>query len=118
MSPLPNVFAITPLIGVEIENTRWASPVLQGRLGLRLGYQFSTGDSFLAGTCNQETFSDSSTSCSAPLAQAFLAFTFYERIRLQAGVEWFPYFLPPMNENKKNNWNILIAIGWQWISPF
>ncbi|MBN2673841.1 MAG: patatin-like phospholipase family protein [Deltaproteobacteria bacterium] len=118
MGPEPNVFAMTPLIGMELEKTTWSSAVMQGRLGVRLGYQLSTGDSFTRGVCDLEQFSIDSRGCSAPVGQLFLALTFYERVRVQGGVEWFPYFLPPMSENDQNVFNGFLEIGWQWISPF
>lgn len=118
MSPAPNVFAMTPLLGLELEKTSWSSPVMQGRLGFRVGYQLSTGDQFSNGSCGLSQFYIDSRGCSAPVGQAFLALTFYERVRLQGGVEWFPYFLSPMNGDGKNVFNGFLEIGWQWISPF
>ncbi len=118
MSPAPNVFAMTPLLGMSFERTSWSSPVMQGRLGVRVGYQFSTEDSFTRGQCDLDQFSIDSRSCSAPVGQVFLALTFYERVRVQGGLEWFPYFLHPMSRNETSVFNGFLEIGWQWISPF
>lgn len=114
----PNAFALTPLVGLELEPIPLSGPLLQTRLGARIGYQFSTEDRFLSAQCDSESFSSDSIRCSAPVAQAFLAFTFYERVRIQFGFEWFPRWLPPMSRFDKHLWNGLIGVGWQWISPF
>ncbi|MBN2803230.1 MAG: hypothetical protein JXR91_09060, partial [Deltaproteobacteria bacterium] len=118
LSPRDNAFTFAPLLGLEFENTRWSNPALQLRLGLRAGYQFSTEDSFLAGQCNIKLMQTDTRVCSAPLAQTFLAFTLFERVRIEGGVEWFPYFMSHMNDNNKNIFNGFIDVGWQWISPF
>jgi hypothetical protein len=114
----PNAFAMTPAAGLEAEIYPASTPLLQTRIGVRMGYQFSTDDGFLTGSCNTRTFRSDSIRCSAPVGQAFLALVFYERIRLQAGVEWLPRWLPPMNRFDRHLWNGLIEVGWQWISPF
>ncbi len=113
-----NVFSATSVVGLEAEIYPMSSPLFQTRLGLRVGYQFSTDDGFLKRACETGDFRSSSLRCSAPLAQAFLAVSFYERVRLQAGVEWFPRWLPPMDEFGHDVWNGMIEVGWQWISPF
>ncbi|MCP4674990.1 MAG: patatin-like phospholipase family protein [Deltaproteobacteria bacterium] len=114
----PNVLTLTPLIGLEAELRPASGPLLQTRFGLRIGYQFSTGDKFLGGACDTDIFANDSLRCSAPVAQAFLALSFYERIRLQGGVEWFPRWLSPMDAFKDDVWNGFLEVGWQWISPF
>jgi predicted acylesterase/phospholipase RssA len=118
LSEEPNVLTLTPLLGFEIEIPRLSSAMVQLRGGLRLGYQLSTGDGFHRGDCNHEWFSDDSLRCSAPVAQAVMSLSFYERIRIQGAVEWFPRWLPPMDEFRDDVWNGLFEIGWQWISPF
>ncbi len=114
----PNVFVLTPLAGLEAEIYPLSSPLLQTRLGLRVGYQLSTDDKFLFNECRTDIFENDSLRCSAPVAQVMVAFSFYERIRLQGGVEWFPRWLPPMSDFKDDVWNGFIEVGWQWISPF
>ncbi len=84
----------------------------------RIGYQFSTGDGFLGKPCKFKSFDDDSAMCSAPVGQLILVFSFYERVRIQGGVEWFPDFLPPMKSHGEGQWNGFIQVGWQWISPF
>ncbi len=114
----PNAFALTPVAGLEAEIYPASTPILQTRVGVRMGYQFSTADRFLAGTCNAGRFRNDTLRCSAPVGQTFLALVFYERIRLQIGLEWFPRWLPPMNKFDRHLWNGLVEVGWQWISPF
>ena len=114
----PNVLAMTPLVGLEAEIYPASNPLLQTRIGARVGYQLSTGDRFHNRSCISGDFQNSSLRCSAPVSQAFIAFSFYERIRLQIGFEWFPRWLPPMSAFNEHVWNGIIEVGWQWISPF
>lgn len=118
LTPSKNVWTIAPLAGLEIEIPQLGGAALQTRLGARVGYQFSTGDGMLARGCDRGDFGEDTALCSAPLGQAFLSLSFYERIRVEGGVEWFPYFLPPMREWDENHWSGFIVVGWQWISPF
>ncbi len=118
LTEVPNVLTLTPLIGLEAEIRPISGPLLQTRFGMRVGYQFSTGDGFLGNACDTDIFKGDSLRCSAPVAQAFLAVSFYERIRLQGGVEWFPRWLSPMDAFQDDVWNGFIEFGWQWISPF
>jgi hypothetical protein len=118
ITPAKNVWALTPLFGLELEIPQLSNPAFQMRLGARVGFQFSTGDRWLNRGCDFGDFDDDTAQCSAPLGQAMLVFSFYERIRIQGGLEWFPYFLPPMSERGANGWNGFIEVGWQWISPF
>ena len=113
-----NAFGLTPLFGMEFEPLPLSTPLLQSRLGIRVGYQFSTEDKFLTGHCNSNKMEKDPIRCSAPVAQAFLALVFFERIRLQLGFEWFPKWLPPMRDFDKNLFNGIVEVGWQWISPF
>jgi hypothetical protein len=113
-----NVFVFTPLLGMEFEPLPLSTPLLQSRLGIRVGYQLSTQDQFASGECNPDRFRNDSLRCSAPVAQAFLALVFFERIRLQIGFEWFPKWLPPMRDFEQHIFNGLVVVGWQWISPF
>lgn len=117
-SGLPNVWAVTPLAGFEIEIPQLSSPAFQGRIGVRVGYQLSTGDSFLRDGCRADRFENDSAMCSAPLGQAMFVFGFYERVRIQGGVVWFPHFFEPMKSQGRGRWGGFVQVGWQWISPF
>jgi predicted acylesterase/phospholipase RssA len=118
LSETPNVLAMTPLLGLEAEIYPLSNPLFQTRVGLRIGYQFSTGDRFGADDCNEDDFKNSAYRCSAPVAQGFVAVSFYERVRFQLGVEWFPKWLPPMSDFDDHMWRGMFLVGWQWISPF
>ncbi len=113
-----NMLAFSPMLGLEAELYPLSSPLFQTRIGLRAGYQLATEDRFLTRSCDVDEFKLDSLACSAPVAQAFLAISFYERIRIQGGVEWFPKYLPPMSEQGANVLNGFVEVGWQWISPF
>jgi predicted acylesterase/phospholipase RssA len=118
ISSVPDVFALTPLAGIELEIPRINGPMVQSRGGLRAGYQLSTNDGFHTGTCETERFEGDPIRCSAPVFQGFLALGFYERIRLQIVGEWIPAWLPPADELGRHRLNWLLEVGWQWISPF
>jgi predicted acylesterase/phospholipase RssA len=118
ISPAKNVWAVTPLFGLELEIPQLSNAAFQVRLGARVGFQFSTGDRGLDRDCDFGDFDNDAAQCSAPLGQALVVFSFYERIRVQGGLEWFPYFFPPMSRQDENRWNGFIEVGWQWISPF
>ena len=118
ISPAKNVWAVTPLFGLELEIPQLSNAAFQIRLGARVGFQFSTGDRALGRDCDFGDFDNDAAQCSAPLGQALVVFSFYERIRVQGGLEWFPYFFPPMSREDENRWNGFIEVGWQWISPF
>jgi hypothetical protein len=118
ISPAKNVWAATPLFGLELEIPQLSNAAFQFRLGARVGFQFSTGDRALRRDCDFGDFDNDAAQCSAPLGQALVVFSFYERIRVQGGLEWFPYFFPPMSRQDENRWNGFIEVGWQWISPF
>jgi hypothetical protein len=118
ISSSPDVFALTPLAGLELEIPRINGPMVQARGGLRAGYQLSTNDGFRTGTCDPERFEGDTIRCSAPVFQGFLALGLYERIRLQMVGEWIPAWLPPADELGRHRLNWLLEVGWQWISPF
>ena len=118
LSLAPNVFAITPLVGLMIEIPQLSGPVFQWRIGGRVGFQLSTADRFYRDSCDLGSFESDSARCSAPVGQLVVVFSFYERIRIQGGLEWFPYFMKPMSAHDKGKFNGMLQIGWQWISPF
>jgi len=118
VSEVPNVFTLTPVIGFELEIPAINGPMIQTRGGLRVGYQLSTEDGFHSGECDTEWLARDSVRCSAPVFQGFIALSFYERIRVQLGLEWLPEWFPPMDQANTHVWNGLLEVGWQWISPF
>lgn len=108
---------VAPLVGYEFEPIPLSGPLFQYRLGVRAGFQFSTGDNFLTGKCDVRAFENDDLRCSAMFLQAMLAVTFYERIRLQLGVDWLPRWIPPLDRIGADLWRGMIAVGWQWLSP-
>lgn len=113
-----NTLIITPLLGFELEIPQLSNPMLQIRLGGRIGYQVSSGDKYLGRNCKMNDFDEDSAQCSAPVGQLMFAFILYERFRIQGVAVWFPYFLPPMSNTWRSEWNGFIQLGWQWLSPF
>ncbi len=107
------VAAFTAAIGPEVEIVGNAKR--QVRMGLRAGYQFSTQGGLSVDSCD---LSRTSLDCSMPVAQAFFALGVYERLRIQAGLEWSPPWfngVPPENDDV---FNILLGVGWQWLPIF
>jgi hypothetical protein len=111
-------YTFTPAVGLEFEPLPLSSALFQPRLGLRVGYQFSTSGGFTNQTCNANANGEDPTKCSYPVMQIMASLVFYERVRLRIGVEWAPPWfdaLPP----EEDNWvKLMLSVGWQWISPF
>jgi predicted acylesterase/phospholipase RssA len=93
-------FAIAPLLGFEIEPQFLSGAVLQPRLGLRAGYQFTPRDSWGYGSCI------SGSDCSRLVVEPYLATTVYERIRLQLAEE-----ILPASRGQTANFDFFIQLG-------
>ena len=110
LNPSDDYLAIIPKAGVEFELLGRAE--VQLRLGVRAGYQFSTGDDFLQSACafGQE----SSRPCSRFVTDAYLAASLFGLVRLQvAGV-----FAPGLRSGQSAAWAVRPTVGVQLNSPF
>src|SRR5205085_11810707 len=83
----PNRFVmLTPKLGVEFEPTFLSNEMLQWRIGVRGGFQFSTHDRFAQLGC------DARLPCSRAVVEPFVAVTVFQWVRGQLGFD----LLPPM----------------------
>ncbi|MFP2924701.1 patatin-like phospholipase family protein [Pyxidicoccus sp. 3LG] len=79
-------FALAAVAGPEFRPSALQAALVQGRLALRAGWQFSTGKSSGAEDCHSAGVS----ACSRPVVQGLLGATFLERLRAQVVGEWYP----------------------------
>lgn len=77
------------MVGLELEPVRAGSALLQIRLGARVGYLFSTTDSFLSGACEAQAAS-TDIPCSGMLTQFYAALSLAELVRFHLGVAVLP----------------------------
>jgi len=80
ISSQPSYFGIVPLLGAELEILPLSGGIFQPRLGFRGGFIFSTGDGFLAGTC--DVMNEEVIPCSRPVMQGYIALSFFQILRL------------------------------------
>ncbi|WP_426752643.1 patatin-like phospholipase family protein [Myxococcus sp. Y35] len=95
-------FALVAVAGPELRPAALRAPLVQGRLALRGGWQFSTRKSSSRDDCSAAGVS----ACSRPVVQALLGATFLERFRVQLVGEWYP----PSRGNR-GLWTIAPGIG-------
>ncbi|MBX2810348.1 MAG: patatin-like phospholipase family protein [Myxococcales bacterium] len=93
--------ALSTLFGPEFLLTRWTSGILQPSVGLRAGYQLSSGDQFATKRCQPSLDRTDHRGCSQILTQAFIALGIVDRVRLQLQLDFFPE--PPGKVRENNN---------------
>lgn len=79
-------FALVAVAGPEWRPSALQASLVQGRLALRGGWQFSTRGASGGEDCHSAGVS----SCSRPVVQGLLGATFLERFRVQVVGEWYP----------------------------
>jgi hypothetical protein len=79
-------FALAVVAGPEYRPPTSQAALIQGRLALRAGYQFSMGKESDRGDCETAGVS----ACSRPVVQALVGAAFLERLRVQLVGEWYP----------------------------
>jgi predicted acylesterase/phospholipase RssA len=95
-------FALAVMVGPELRPAALQAALVQGRLALRAGWQFSTGTLPAGEDCGSAGVS----ACSRPLVQALLGATFLERLRVQVVGEWYP-----PSEGNRGLWSIAPGLG-------
>ncbi len=85
LSSRENFVGVTPLLELQIEPVPLSSPLLQPRLGVQLGYRFSSLDRLGAGTCGGE-----GRICTQPAVRFQFGVSLLQRLRAQFGVGLFP----------------------------
>ena len=102
----PVYFGLAPTAGIDLEPRPLSRPSFQTRLGLHAGYLFSTGDTFLRGSCDVHARSP----CSRPLAEAVLSFAILGTLRIPLAATW----LPAVRSGEPQAWTIAPGFGIQW----
>ncbi len=100
---------LAPMAGIEAEILPLSGPALQPRVGLRGGYLFSSEDGFATGACDD----GARRVCSRPTAQAYVAATAFDRIRLQLAFA----MLFAQRKDEDFSWSILPTGGIQFLWP-
>jgi predicted acylesterase/phospholipase RssA len=118
LTPRTNLVDITPMIGLGFESRRFSGVMIQPRLALRAGYQFSSADHWGGEACDVARFDDEPLSCSVPAGQLLLALSVFERLRLAVGVEYAAGFVLGDPGVRDDGWSALFGVGFQGISPF
>ena len=98
-----------PMAGLEAEVLPISGPVIQPRLGLRGGYLFSTEDGFATSACPDPR----ALVCSRPTAQAYVAASVFDRVRLQVGLA----AIFPVRTHEETSWSLLPTGGLQFLWP-
>jgi len=80
------------LVGVEFQVRALSTAILKSRLGLRLGFSFSTADKLGFGACPTDT--QALKPCSNPVIEGYYAAALIGRVRGQFGVVVLPGLLP------------------------
>lgn len=83
VSRADDLWALTPMLGLEYEPVWLNSAIWQWRGGIRAGYVLAPEDDFGAQSCDEELADQSLAACSGGTAQIFLALSVLERLRLQ-----------------------------------
>ncbi|MFH1467209.1 MAG: patatin-like phospholipase family protein [Pseudomonadota bacterium] len=118
LTPRPNMVDITPMVGLGFESQRLSGVILQPRLALRVGYQFSSRDRWGSAECDVARFDDEPLACSVPVGQLLLALRVFERLRFHAGIEYEAGVTLGDPLVQDDGLSALMGVGFQWISPF
>ncbi len=89
-----NEFSVGMFLGPEVELQPLTRSSHMVTVGARAGYLFSLGDNFLTDDCTAERARGDRRDCSGLVLQGVAALSLYERVRLQATVDWFTREVP------------------------
>jgi predicted acylesterase/phospholipase RssA len=109
MTSHPGHFALGPVFGAEVQPRGMRTAILGARFVGRVGYLFSSGDSFLQRTCNHSS-SQGFDDCSRLLVQVQAGVTAFDHVRLQLGAEIYP----PLHAQETLMWSISPGVGLQF----
>ena len=105
-----NYVGLRPKLGIEVEP--YGNSIVQLRLGVRGGYQFSTGDRFMTRDCDFDL--ENERPCSRVLTEAYVSSSLLGLVRVHvAGV-----FMPAMFERQTHRFGVRPMVGLQLNSPF
>lgn len=94
-----DIWAFTPLIGIEYASHLSRNPIIQFRFGARGGYQLSPTDNFNGEACDTEKLENFSSACSGFTIQGVGVMTFAERIKFQLVYVPFDVDTTSLNRN-------------------
>ena len=100
---------LAPMAGIEAEVLPLSGPNIQPRIGLRGGYLFSSVDGFLTSPCTDPD----KRVCSRVTAQAYVAVSVLERIRVQLAFA----MLPAIRKGEDFSFSFLPTAGVQFLWP-
>ncbi|MEW5742529.1 MAG: patatin-like phospholipase family protein [Myxococcota bacterium] len=83
---------LSAMVGAEFQVKALSASVLKSRIGVRVGFSFSTADRLGTGSCPSE--SELLKPCSNPVVEVYYAASLIGRIRGQFGVAVLPGVLP------------------------
>ena len=109
-----DIWALTPLIGAEYEPLWLNGPILQWRVGARVGYSFSPSDDWGTGTCDTELLEEYASACSGATGQMTFSLSVVDRLRLQ--LVYVPFLINSTSFNEKPE--LLVQIGFQFGDAF
>ena len=78
-----DIWAVTPLVGMEYEPVKLSSAIWQWRFGARMGYVLSPRDDLGRGDCDPDLVEVSSAACSGVTMHLTSAVSAFEILRLQ-----------------------------------
>jgi len=107
---IDDYFALIPKAGLEVE--LFGSAAVQLRLGLRAGYQLSTADGFLGGSC--DFTNEGRQPCSRFITEGYLAASVLGLIRLQVAA----VYSPGLRNGQEDLVWVRPTLGFQLNSPF
>ena len=109
-----DIWAFTPLAGIEYEPIKFNTAIWQWHIGLRGGYIMSPRDDLGRGDCDEELAKEKPAVCSGGTMQVLAAVSLLERIRLQ--LVYVPLVVNSFDFDDKPE--ILLQIGVQFGEAF
>ena len=86
-----DMLALTPYIGMMVDLTPFIHVALRPRIGLRAGYQTSSGDSWGKVRCSREDNQQISYACSQATLHPYLSMSLLDRLRFDVVYQIFPW---------------------------
>lgn len=105
-----DIWALTPMIGIEYEPVALNTAVMQWHLGGRIGYIMSPRDKLGTEECDADLAEDSSAACSGGVIHFTAALTLFEMLRTQ-------FVILPFITNQlafKESPELILQIGFQF----
>lgn len=105
-----DIWAITPLIGLEYEPVKMNNAIWQWRAGARIGYVLSPRDDLGRGECDPDLVQESSAACTGATLHLLGAVSVFELLRMQ--IVFVPFVVDSLSF--KDSTEIILQIGLQF----